>query len=71
MSIKIVIFYNCGEQQLLDCSTAFGTKGCAGGWYEKAWRYMISSKVSQMSNASYPYIAKTAVRISLELQINF
>ncbi|KAK4025340.1 hypothetical protein OUZ56_014413 [Daphnia magna] len=44
------------EQQLIDCSASYGTKGCNGGFYSQAWDYIMAIG-GQASNASYPYRA--------------
>jgi cathepsin L len=41
------------EQQLVDCSSAYGNQGCNGGWYMYAWKY--AQKTSVDSESSYPY----------------
>ena len=30
------------EQQLIDCSSNYGTKGCNGGFYTQAWDYIMA-----------------------------
>lgn len=30
------------EQQLIDCSASYGTKGCNGGFYSQAWDYIMA-----------------------------
>ncbi|KAI9562654.1 hypothetical protein GHT06_010108 [Daphnia sinensis] len=44
------------EQQLIDCSGSYGTKGCNGGFYSQAWDYIMAIG-GQASNATYPYKA--------------
>ncbi|XP_046449015.1 macrodontain-1-like [Daphnia pulex] len=44
------------EQQLIDCSSSYGTKGCSGGFYSQAWDYLMAIG-GQASNATYPYKA--------------
>ncbi|EFX71444.1 hypothetical protein DAPPUDRAFT_216612 [Daphnia pulex] len=44
------------EQQLIDCSGNYGTKGCNGGFYSQAWDYIMANG-GQASNATYPYKA--------------
>jgi hypothetical protein len=37
------------EQQLVSCSSAYGTQGCKGGWYYEAWDY---AKVNPLTTES-------------------
>jgi len=49
------------EQQLVDCSRAFGNQGCNGGWMNNAFNYVASiTKQSQFldTESCYPYTAK-------------
>lgn len=41
------------EQQLVDCSFAFGNMGCNGGWYYYAWNYLEASGEELESNYGY------------------
>ena len=47
------------QQQLIDCSGAYGNYGCDGGWYYWAWDYYQGTKGSEpnyaISLANYPY----------------
>lgn len=43
-------------QQLLDCSTSYGNKGCKGGSPDNAYRYVIEKGIC--SEAEYPYVSK-------------
>ncbi|KAL3882300.1 hypothetical protein ACJMK2_028661 [Sinanodonta woodiana] len=45
------------EQQLVDCSSAFGNKGCCGGWMVQAFKYI--KKYGIETEKEYPYIAKS------------
>jgi cathepsin L len=45
------------EQQLMDCSGAFGNNGCNGGFYRQAYSYVIANK-GVTSESNYPYTAK-------------
>jgi C1A family cysteine protease len=43
------------EQQLVDCSWAYGNNGCNGGLYANGYAYV--KQFGLMTNESYPYIA--------------
>jgi len=51
---KLVSF---SEQQIVDCSFSwFGNKGCMGGWYQWAWKYLMKAGGSE-TEQDYPYHA--------------
>lgn len=45
------------EQQLVDCSSTFGNKGCSGGTIVNALKYTIASGLA--NETAYPYAAST------------
>jgi cathepsin L len=45
------------EQQLVDCSGAYGNQGCNGGWYYDAWKYAESAG-GLCTESEYPYTAR-------------
>lgn len=44
------------EQQLVDCSSAYGNAGCNGGFYTYAWDY-VKKAIGSQTYSSYPYTA--------------
>ena len=54
-AIQKNILYNLSQQELIDCSTDLGNKGCKGGSMDLGFQYIINNGLCR--NASYPYVA--------------
>lgn len=59
-AIKDGTLESLSEQQLVDCSTAYGNNGCGGGWYFWSYDYLIGGGNTKYmeTEANYKYTGR-------------
>ncbi|OXA46024.1 Cathepsin L [Folsomia candida] len=59
------VLLNLSEQDLIDCSSRYGTSGCGGGYMIDAFMYVIDNRGIK-TQASYPYRGEQQISAAID-----